>query len=90
MNRLGTGQFVTFYKGKGCESCDGTGYRERTGIHEILVIDDRLRDLIYREASFIEIKEAAYAAGFEDIHADALKKATTGIITIDEVLRAAR
>jgi general secretion pathway protein E len=87
--RLGTSEFATFFKGKGCEACDGTGYRGRIGIHEVLIIDDRLRDLIYRHASFIDIKEAAYASGFEDIRADALKKATAGITTIDEVLRAA-
>jgi type II secretory ATPase GspE/PulE/Tfp pilus assembly ATPase PilB-like protein len=87
-DRLGTSQFATFYEGKGCEICDGSGYHGRTGIHEVLIVDDHLRDLIYRQASFIELKESAYAHGFEDIRADALKKATSGITTIDEVLRA--
>ena len=76
------------FKGKGCASCNGTGYRDRIGIHEILVIDDKLRDLIYRRASFLEMKEAAYAGGFEDIRTDAVKKARAGITTPSEILRA--
>jgi general secretion pathway protein E len=87
-DRLGMNQFATFYEGKGCDLCGGTGYRERTGIHEVLIVDDHLRNLIYRQASFIDMKEAAYAHGFEDMRIDAIKKATSGITTIDEVLRA--
>jgi len=86
--RLGSNQYANFYKGKGCDLCDKSGYHERTGIHEVLIIDDRLRDLIYRQASFIEFKEAAYASGFEDLRTDAIKKAMAGLTTIDEVLRA--
>jgi type IV pilus assembly protein PilB len=87
MERLGTA-LSKMFKGKGCESCNGTGYHERTGIHEILVIDDKLRDLIYRQASFLELKEAALAGGFEDIRTDAVKKARAGITTLPEILRA--
>jgi len=85
--QLGATQFPTFFKGKGCELCGGTGYRERTGIHEILIIDDRLRDLIYRQASFLELKEAAYASGFEDLRTDAIKKAIIGVTAPEEVIR---
>lgn len=84
---LGAEQLKMF-KGRGCTVCNGTGYRERIGIHEILIIDDKLRDMIYRRASFLEVKEAAIAGGFEDIRTDAIKKARAGITTPSEILRA--
>ena len=84
MGKAGSG---TFYQGKGCPACDGTGYRESTGIHEILTVDDRLRDLILREANFLQLKEAAQASGFEDIRTDATMKARAGLTTPQEILR---
>ncbi|HEY6191510.1 MAG TPA: GspE/PulE family protein [Bacteroidota bacterium] len=77
-----------FFRGKGCPKCDGTGYRGRTAIHEILVINDQLRDLIYQEASFMKLKEAARVAGFENIYQDAVKKVAAGETTIAEFSRA--
>ena len=49
---------------------------------------DRVRDAIYRYASYLEIKEAAYAAGFNDLRSDAIKKAAAGITTVEEIIRA--
>src|ERR1051326_4152854 len=77
-----------FFRGKGCPKCDGTGYRGRTAIHEILVINDQLRDLIYQEASFMKLKGAARFAGFENIYQDAVKKVAAGETTIAEFSRA--
>jgi type II secretory ATPase GspE/PulE/Tfp pilus assembly ATPase PilB-like protein len=87
LSRLGTAQFATFFKGKGCDMCSNSGYQGRTGIHEVLVIDDQMRDLIYRGASILDLKQSAYASGFEDIRSDAMKKVTAGITTLDEVIR---
>src|SRR5579862_2458238 len=84
ISRLGSSEFASFFKGKGCDQCNKTGYHGRTGIHEILIIDDRLRDLIYRGASILDLKQSAYASGFEDIRADAGKKVVAGITTIEE------
>jgi type II secretory ATPase GspE/PulE/Tfp pilus assembly ATPase PilB-like protein len=87
MTHLGTAQFATFFKGRGCEECDGTGYAGRTGIHEILIIDDPLRDLIYRGSSILSLKETAFASGYEDIRSDAIRKATSGVTTPEELIR---
>lgn len=77
-----------FYRGKGCEKCDNTGYRGRTAIHEVLLINDQLRDLIYQHASILKIKDAARASGFENIFQDAINKVKTGVTTISEFYRA--
>ncbi len=78
----------TFYRGKGCEKCEGSGYSGRTAIHEVLIINDQLRDLIYQQASILKLKEAARLSGFEDIFQDAVKKVNNGITTIQEFERA--
>jgi type IV pilus assembly protein PilB len=77
-----------FYRGKGCPACDGTGFSGRTAIHEILIINDQIRDLIYQHGSIIAIKEAARASGFESIFIDAMKKVNSGIITVSELYKA--
>lgn len=76
-----------FFRGKGCPKCDSTGYRGRTAIHEILVINDPLRDLIYQQASLLKLKETARSSGFENIYQDALKKVVAGETTIAEFSR---
>lgn len=77
-----------FYHGKGCDQCKGTGYKGRTAIHEILVINDKIRDLIYLNSSMSTIKETARSLGFENIFEDAIKKLRNGITTIQEIQRA--
>lgn len=76
-----------FYRGKGCDKCDGTGYLGRTPIQEILVITDLMRDLIYEQASLVRIREAARLGGFENILQDAVKKVTSGHTSISEFVR---
>jgi len=76
-----------FFRGKGCDQCEGSGYRGRTAIHEILTVNDQLRDLIYQNASILKIKDAARIAGFENIFQDAIKKVKNGTTTISEFYR---
>ena len=76
-----------FYRGKGCEKCDGSGFRGRTAIHEVLMITDKMRDLIYQQASIVEIRETARLGGFENILQDAVKKVTSGVTSISEFIR---
>ncbi len=83
-------QQIKFYRGKGCEQCENTGYKGRTGIHEIFVIDDQARELIYQQASIVKLKAAAITSGFETITQDAIKKLAAGITTIQECSRAVR
>jgi type IV pilus assembly protein PilB len=76
------------YRGKGCAACSNTGYIGRTAIHEIVLIDDVLHDLIYQQATILKLKEVAVASGFENIRIDAARKVAAGITTIDEFTRA--
>lgn len=76
-----------FYRGRGCEKCESSGYAGRTALQEVLIVNDQLRDLIYQQASILKLKEAARLSGFEDIFHDATMKVTAGITTIHEFER---
>ncbi|MCU0722955.1 MAG: type II secretion system ATPase GspE [Planctomycetes bacterium] len=74
-------------RGKGCEACDRTGHLGRTGIFEILTVDDEVKGQIMRRESASEIKRSAVSRGMKTLRADALEKMRAGITTPDEVLR---
>ncbi len=73
--------------GKGCEECNGTGYKGRKGIFEIMVVDDEIRHLVYECAPSTEIRVAARKGGMDTLREDGMKKAKLGITTLDEILR---
>jgi type II secretory ATPase GspE/PulE/Tfp pilus assembly ATPase PilB-like protein len=79
-----------FIKGKGCNYCNGTGFKGRIGIFEVLVINDTMEKLALRHAPVAEIKRAACDAGMMTMEQDGLIKALEGITTVDEVWRVAR
>jgi len=74
-----------FYKGIGCENCLDTGYLGRTGIFELLVIDDDIKDLISKRSGSHIIKEAAIEKGMSTLREDGLCKALAGKTTLEEV-----
>ena len=76
-----------FYKGRGCEKCNNTGYRGRVGIHEVIVIDNAIREGILRKASAQEIKQIAKQQGMIPMIEDGFNKAREGLTTIEEILR---
>ena len=77
-----------FFKGKGCEKCNKTGYYGRMGILETLMVDDKIRDLVVKRASSYEIKEyATKQLKMSTLRDDALKKFCRGDTTLDEVIR---
>jgi type II secretory ATPase GspE/PulE/Tfp pilus assembly ATPase PilB-like protein len=78
---------MILYRGKGCEKCDGDGYLGRTALHEVLIVDDDLRDLIFQQASLTKLKEVARTKGFESIRFDAAKKLVSGVISVEEYFR---
>jgi type IV pilus assembly protein PilB len=84
---LTTADGVTFHKGRGCEHCGQTGYRGRTGVYEILMIDAGMNELIRERADSRLVKEGAVRSGFKTLLDDALSKAVLGQTTLDEVLR---
>lgn len=76
---------VEIYKPAGCKKCNGTGYRGRTAIAEILMPNERIRQLIMRHASTQEIHAAAVEAGMKTMLEDGLAKVITGITSLEEV-----
>lgn len=78
---------LLFYRGKGCEKCGGTGYAGRTGIHEIMKVDDALRRLILAKGTARDLSVCARSNGMKTLLENALVKAKEGLITIEEVLR---
>jgi type IV pilus assembly protein PilB len=78
---------LTLFKGAGCDNCKGTGYRGRTGIHELLVMSDEIRDLILKKTPSHLIRNQAMAQGMRTLQNDAVSKILMGVTSIDEVLR---
>jgi len=84
---LGLSEDQLFARGSGCESCSQSGYRGRTGIFELLEINDQIRGLLTAGADSVTIRNAATAAGMTTLFQDGLSKVKQGITTINEVLR---
>lgn len=80
---------LTIKKGKGCPSCSLTGYRGRVAIHEVLTVDDELRQLVMNAASGRDIRDYAKKAGMIFLIEDGLMKVAEGLTTTEEVLRVA-
>jgi type II secretory ATPase GspE/PulE/Tfp pilus assembly ATPase PilB-like protein len=80
-------QGVKFYRGKGCEFCKGTGYKGRTGIYELMVVNDEIRELALQRASSNRIREASIENGMITLKADAIEKVLLGVTTLEETLR---
>lgn len=76
-----------FYSGAGCEKCNNTGYQGRIGIHEVLLMDAKIREAILQKAQASEIRKIAIGQGMIPMIQDGFEKATFGITTIEEVLR---
>ncbi len=75
------------YKGNGCVNCVNTGYKGRSGIYEILIIDDEIRSMITRSVDSSMIKHAAIKKGMTTLKEDGIKKVINGVTTIKEILR---
>jgi general secretion pathway protein E len=74
-------------RGRGCGSCFGSGYVDRTGLYEMLVIDDVIRELIVERSSASKIKREALGRGFRTLRMDGAIKVQRHLTTLDEVLR---
>ncbi len=75
------------YKGKGCVSCNGTGYKGRIALYEVMTVGDGLKQLILEGASTDDIKKMAVSTGMKTLRASGLSKVREGITSIEEVLR---
>ncbi|WP_027881319.1 ATPase, T2SS/T4P/T4SS family [Meiothermus rufus] len=74
------------YKGTGCDKCGGSGYKGRTAIHELMVLDDEIRRAIVEGQSATQIKEIARKNGMKTLREDGIQKAFLGITTLEEVM----
>jgi type IV pilus assembly protein PilB len=81
------GPKVTLHRGKGCETCSGTGYRGRMGIHEVLEITDEIREIISARGTALKIKEAALKNGMITLQESAIRKLLSGQTSAEEVIR---
>ncbi|HEY4611830.1 MAG TPA: GspE/PulE family protein [Bacteroidota bacterium] len=81
---------TTLFRGKGCEFCGGTGYKGRIAIHEILIVTEEMRDVIYGEVTSAKLRNLAIANDFRDMYFDGMQKALAGITTVEEVQRVTR
>jgi general secretion pathway protein E len=78
------------WKGAGCANCRGTGYRGRTGVYELLVMDNHLRTEVQQRRGSEELRVIALRKGMRSLHDDGLRLARAGVTTLDEVMRVAR
>ncbi len=78
---------ATFYRGKGCEYCKGTGYFGRVAVVEALLIDDQVRQMILRNTPLTEIREYARKQGMKTLREDALEKCLAAEVSLEEALR---
>jgi type IV pilus assembly protein PilB len=76
------------FHGKGCDQCRNSGYAGRAGIFELLVVDEKFREIINQDASVNSMRRAFLASGWPTLFDDGLEKVRKGITTIDEILRA--
>jgi type IV pilus assembly protein PilB len=75
------------YKGRGCGVCNGTGYKGRVGLYEVMEISESIRDLIMVGATAVEIKKKALEEGMLTLRMSGLEKIKAGVTTLEETLR---
>ena len=78
---------IKTYKGKGCATCNETGYKGRIGLYEVMEITDEIRELILIGASSLELRKKAMEDGMVTLRGSGLQKIRNGVTTIEEVLR---
>jgi type IV pilus assembly protein PilB len=76
-----------FYRGRGCNNCNNTGYRGRLGIYEIMTFDDEIREMIMQNASTNLLRNAARKRGMRTLRAAGLMSIFEGLTTIEEVVK---
>jgi type IV pilus assembly protein PilB len=81
---------ATFMKGKGCANCNKAGYRGRQGIFELMLINSKIRELIFKNSSAVEIRRAAITQGMKTLYVDGIHKVLRGVTSLEEVYRNAK
>ena len=81
--------FTEYVRGAGCSNCRGTGFSGRIAIHELLTVDDNLRELMTGNPSLGDVRRASAAAGMISLTHDGFRKAREGLTTVEEVVKVA-
>jgi type IV pilus assembly protein PilB len=81
---------ANFMKGKGCNTCQKTGFKGRIGIYELLVINNKIREMIFKNQSSTEIRKYAIQNGMDTLFRDGIRKVLNGVTTFEEVYRIAK
>ncbi len=78
---------IQFYKGTGCETCAGTGYKGRAGLYEVMAMTPALRRMVLTGASIVELRDQAVVDGMLTLRMDGMKKLERGVTTLEEVVK---
>ena len=78
---------LTFFKGQGCDTCGGTGYKGRQGLYEVMALSSSLRRMVLKGASTEELREQAVKEGMLTLRSDGMVKVKRGVTTLDEVVK---
>jgi len=79
----------TFMRGRGCDACQGSGYKGRRGLFELMILNREIRNLAFDRASTNEVRKAAIANGMASLSMDGARKILEGLTTPEEILRVA-
>jgi len=81
------GEEITLYKPKGCPKCNGTGYKGRIGVYEVMTFSEAIEELCVKRATTEEIKRVAVSEGMKTLRMDGFEKAKLGITSLEEIMR---
>jgi len=77
----------TFFRGRGCDACNNTGYKGRVGLYELMIMNNNLREMIMKDASTEELRDAARSYGMVTLRDAGMRSAEDGATTLEEVVR---
>jgi type IV pilus assembly protein PilB len=83
----GADRSMTFYRGRGCDRCGGSGYKGRAGLYEVMAMSVELRKLIMHGASADELRDQGLKEGMLTLRMDGMKKVAKGVTTLEEVIK---
>jgi type IV pilus assembly protein PilB len=87
LDLLGLDESKTYYKGRGCKACNKTGYKGRTGIYELLILNENMKEQLIKRVSALELRRIALDLGLLSMQLDGIEKIEAGVTTPEEVLK---
>jgi type IV pilus assembly protein PilB len=86
IERMGV-EIVKFYKGIGCRKCRNTGYNGRLGVHELMFVNDELRDAVVAGQSVAQLRKISASYGMITLRHDGFRKVREGLTSLEEVIQ---